>query len=303
MALVSPAATGTGWIRLGHLSPDTPPVDVCVYSGGNSSARIGLPEVEYGDISPYETLSAGDYSIAIRPAGASASGQPVMSVSVAVMAGHAYTVAVMGPESGLRLQVLDDQLTTQPGEATVRIIQASAKQQEVREVTCGGKVIARRVAFATVVDYQCLRPGIWTIAALTPTDTAQEHVPLYAGTVATLVILDGADGLEMDVLQDAAGQRARELLEIGDIRSAREATEEALRTSPDRPELQWLAAEVELADGDQQAGMCCLAKAVDAGGRDAAAISRQIRALSENRLWRTTLSSRTYCPGSPYRPR
>ena len=291
MALVSPAATGTGWIRLGHLSPDTPPVDVCVYSGGNSSARIGLPEVEYGDISPYETLSAGDYSIAIRPAGASASGQPVMSVSVAVMAGHAYTVAVMGPESGLRLQVLDDQLTTQPGEATVRIIQASAKQQEVREVTCGGKVIARRVAFATVVDYQCLRPGIWTIAALTPTDTAQEHVPLYAGTVATLVILDGADGLEMDVLQDAAGQRARELLEIGDIRSAREATEEALRTSPDRPELQWLAAEVELADGDQQAGMCCLAKAVDAGGRDAAAISRQIRALSENRLWRTTLAT------------
>ena len=44
MALVSPAATGTGWIRLGHLSPDTPPVDVCVYSCGNSSARIGLPE-------------------------------------------------------------------------------------------------------------------------------------------------------------------------------------------------------------------------------------------------------------------
>ena len=214
-----------------------------------------------------------------------------MSASVAVMAGHAYTVAVMGPESGLRLQVLDDQLTTQPGEAAVRIIQASAKQQAVREVTCGGKVIARHVAFATVVDYQCLRPGIWTIAALTPTDTAQEHAPLYAGTVATLVILDGADGLEMDVLQDAAGQRARELLEIGDVRSAREATEEALRTSPDRPELQWLAAEVELADGDQQAGMCCLAKAVDAGGRDAAAMSRQIRALSEHRLWRTTLST------------
>ena len=71
MAFVSPAATGTGWIRLGHLSPDTPPVDVCVYSSRNSSARIRLPEVEYGDISPYETLGAGDYSIAIRAAEAS----------------------------------------------------------------------------------------------------------------------------------------------------------------------------------------------------------------------------------------
>ena len=116
MAFVSPAATGTGWIRLGHLSPDTPPVDVCVYSSRNSSARIRLPEVEYGDISPYETLGAGDYSIAIRAAEASASGQPVMSTSVTVTAGHAYTVAVMGP--------------------AVRIIQASVRQQTGREVTC-----------------------------------------------------------------------------------------------------------------------------------------------------------------------
>ena len=35
--------------------------------------------------------------------------------------------------------------------------------------------------------------------------------------------------------------------------------------------------------------MCYLAKAVDANGRDAAAISRQIHALSENHLWRETL--------------
>ena len=82
MAFVSPVATGTGWIRLGHLSPGTPPVDVCVYSSGNSSARIGLPEVEYGDISPYVSLSAGDYSIAIRAAGASASGRAVISQMV-----------------------------------------------------------------------------------------------------------------------------------------------------------------------------------------------------------------------------
>ena len=68
MAFVSPVATGTGWIRLGHLSPGTPPVDVCVYSSGNSSARIGLPEVEYGDISPYEP--------SVQVTTASPSGQP-----------------------------------------------------------------------------------------------------------------------------------------------------------------------------------------------------------------------------------
>ncbi len=289
MASVSPAATGMGWIRFGHLSPDTPPVDVCVCSFGSSGAQIGLPKVGYGDASPYEAVSAGEYSIAIRAAGASASSQPVMSTRVTVIAGCAYTVAAMGPESGLRLQVLEDQLTTQPGEAAVRIIQASLKQQTVSKVSRGGRVVARRVAFATVVDYQPIPPGIWTIVAHTPTGTAQQHVPLYPGTVDTLVILDGAHGLEIRVLQDAEGQRARELLEAGDVGVARAVTEEALRASPNRPELLWLAADVEFADGDQQAGMCWLAKAADASGRDAAAISRQIRALSENQLWRTTL--------------
>jgi hypothetical protein len=93
-----------------------------------------------------------------------------------------------------------------------------------------------------------------------------------------------------------AEQRARDLLEDEDVPAAREVTEEALRTSPDGPELLWLLADVEFADGDQQAGLCCLAKAANAGGRDAAAISRQIRALSENRLWREMLMTVEHVP-------
>jgi uncharacterized protein HemY len=84
-------------------------------------------------------------------------------------------------------------------------------------------------------------------------------------------------------------QRARKLLEAEDVPAAREVTKQALRTSPNRPELLWLLADVEFADGDQQAGMCCLAKAADASGGDAGAIGRQIQALSEERLWREAL--------------
>ena len=106
----SSAAAGTGWIRLAHLSPNTPPVDVYLYSFGNSDAKIVLHHVAYGTVSPYEAVAAGDYSVAMRSAGAAASSQPVLSTSVTVKDGHAYTVAGMGPESGLRLQVMDDQL-------------------------------------------------------------------------------------------------------------------------------------------------------------------------------------------------
>src|SRR5499427_2968964 len=108
----------TGWIRLAHLSPNTPPVDVYLYSFGNSNAKVVLHHVAYGEVSPYEAVTAGDYSVAMRSAGAAASSQPVLSTSVTVKASHAYTVAGMGPESGLRLQVLNDELNTPQGKSS-----------------------------------------------------------------------------------------------------------------------------------------------------------------------------------------
>src|ERR1700680_4462963 len=70
-AYASSATTGTGWIRLTHLSPNTPPVDVYLYSFGNSNAQIVLHHVAYGTVSPYEAVTAGDYSAAMRATGAS----------------------------------------------------------------------------------------------------------------------------------------------------------------------------------------------------------------------------------------
>src|SRR3974390_1076642 len=119
-AFASSATTSTGWIRLAHLSPNTAPVDVYLYSAGNSNAQIVLHHVAYGTVSPYEPVAAGDYSVAMRATGASPTSPPVLSTSVTIVAGHAYTVAGMGPESGLRLQVSDDALTTPSGQALAR---------------------------------------------------------------------------------------------------------------------------------------------------------------------------------------
>src|SRR2546427_7969529 len=153
------AAAGTGWIRLTHLSPNTPAVDVYLYSFGNSNAEIVLHHVAYGTVSPYEIATAGVYSVAMRASGASPSSPPVLSTSVTIKADHAYTVAGMGPESGLRLQVLNDDLTTPSGKSLVRVIQASLKQQTVKfHCSCGGD-IAPQAAFASVSGYVPLPPG------------------------------------------------------------------------------------------------------------------------------------------------
>ncbi len=203
-ASASSATTGTGWIRLAHLSPNTPPVDVYLYSLGNSNAQIVLHHVAYGTVSPYEAVTAGDYSVAMRATGASPSSQPVLSTSVTVKADHAYTVAGMGPESGLRLMVLNDTLTTPSGKSSVRVIQASLKEQTVK-FTCGGQTIVPKATFASVSAYQAIPANTWTMEAIGSGDTATGRFAMNEGTVHTMVVLDGTNGLEIVNLLDAAG--------------------------------------------------------------------------------------------------
>ncbi len=46
----APASHRIGWLRLAHLSPNTPAVDVYLYSFGNSRAMIVLKHVSYGTV-------------------------------------------------------------------------------------------------------------------------------------------------------------------------------------------------------------------------------------------------------------
>lgn len=209
-------ASSDGWIRLTHLSPNTPAVDVYLYSFGDSDAMIVLHHVSYGTVSPYERVPVGEYSVAMRAAGAAAGSAPVLSTSVQVVAGHAYTVAGMGPESGLRLAILEDRLTTPSGRSLVRVIQASLKQHVVT-VTFGTHTLAQNLAFASVSSYHTVSPGTATVrvmaggavtTSVNSAGVASRSISLDAKTVHTLVVLDGATGLEIVDLTDAAGNNA-----------------------------------------------------------------------------------------------
>src|SRR5215469_2767018 len=115
VAMASPATATrqtTGYLRLAHLSPNAPAVDVYLYSVGNSNAMVVVHHVAYGTVSTYQTVPVGDYTVAMRAAGKPASSPPVISTTVKIQAGHAYTVAGVGPAAGLRLAVLNDTLST-----------------------------------------------------------------------------------------------------------------------------------------------------------------------------------------------
>jgi hypothetical protein len=198
------ASSPAGWIRCAHLSPNTPPVDVYLYSFGNPKAMMVLKHVSYGGVSTYMKVEAGQYTAAMRPAGAPASTSPVLSTNIMVHAGHAYTVAGMGPAKGLRLQVLDDRLTTPKGKSLVRVIQASLKEHHVT-VKAGTDILASNLAFASVTQYGADSPGTWNVRASGGTENWSGRVKLTAGSIHTLVVLDSSSGLNVTDLMDAAG--------------------------------------------------------------------------------------------------
>ena len=198
------AASGTGWIRLAHLSPDTPSVDVYLYSFGNPNARIVLHHVAYGDVSSFLPVPRGDYSVAMRAAGAAATSAPVLSSSAWVASGSAYTALAIGPRSGLRLRIFHDPLATPAGKALVRVVQASLKQPQVT-VRWDGKVVASKLHFASVTSYQAVSPGSETADVDAASGDTETAVTLTAGSIHTLIVLDGAKGLEIANLEDANG--------------------------------------------------------------------------------------------------
>lgn len=61
------AATGT-YLRLAHLAPDTPTVDVLVTAF--SGATLRLDGVSYGDVSACRQITPGRYTLQMRTAGA-----------------------------------------------------------------------------------------------------------------------------------------------------------------------------------------------------------------------------------------
>ena len=206
------AAAGDGYVRLAHLSPDTPAVDVYLKSENGAVDPQTFRAVAYGDMSQYLRLPTGAYQVAMRKAGAPASDKPVITTEVAVTDGGAFTVAGVGRFADLGLRVLTDDLKLPDGgKSKVRIIQASVKAPVLDVAGKNGAKIADGVEFATTTAYREVRPGKWSVQ-VAPTGggrTSELPCTLGAGSVYSLVVLDDAEGgLKPQLHVDAERQGA-----------------------------------------------------------------------------------------------
>ena len=183
-----PPPASAGFVSLGNLSQNPTPVDVYLYSSGNSSPQFVEHDVAYGTILPYRAVNAGDYSVKMRAAGSPASSNPVWSVSLTVKAGGTYTVVPLraSAQQG-QLKVIDSNLATPKGKSFVRVIQADLNQGQVTfHCSCAAGApgnITTDAAPGTVSPQAPIPPGTWTMTATGPSAKTSLPVTLTAGTV------------------------------------------------------------------------------------------------------------------------
>ena len=201
----SAASNDVGYLRLAHLSPDTPKVDVYVSSFGNDDEPTVLRSVGYGAFSPYQGVPAGSYTIAMRLEGAPASEPPVLSTTIQLEAHTAATVVGMGKNTELALVTITDGMELPgTGKTKVRVIQAAMSVPAVDSVEVAGSEVASDLAFTEYTNYSDVTAGTTTVQASAGSETAEQSADLVAGGTYTIVVQDAESGISVLPIQDFA---------------------------------------------------------------------------------------------------
>jgi hypothetical protein len=198
----APAAAASGddgMVRMMHLSPDTPTVDAYIDSVSTPGTQVVLPAVTYGDVSPYQSVPAGTYTVSARNAGADPASPPALATTITVEAGRAVTIAGVGAFADLTFAVLDDDLTLPPaGQARARVVNGAATASPVDLSLAGAAPLATALPFGGHTGYVDVPGGAGTLTVAAPGAPADMPVDLpvdlAAGSVYTVVVLDGDGG-------------------------------------------------------------------------------------------------------------
>ena len=211
VAAAAPATAQSGaYLRLAHLSPDTPHVDVYVASVSDASRSFTAKGVGYGAMSDYRLVQPDTYTVSMRPAGAAPTSPPVLTTTLTAKAGAAYTVAGLGKYAEIALRVLEDDLSMPPaGQSKLRLVQASITAPTVDVGVKGSDTIFSQLTFAQTTGYRTVPSGSWTLVAGPSGGTASElPVNLAASGVYTALLVDKDGKLAADLHADALGAGA-----------------------------------------------------------------------------------------------
>jgi hypothetical protein len=182
-------------IRVGHLSPNVPAVDVSLNDAGTSTNVLSLTDVSYPADSGYAIVPTATYDASV--ALASNPDSPVLTLKGASLAANTSTsvfaIGLLGGTGAQTLQLAafaDDRVPVE-GKAKVRVIHLAPDAPAVDVVALGsggtiGATLVSDISYpnATAADLQ-VAPGSYTLAVV-PTGTTSPLLPTAAGVAVTL---------------------------------------------------------------------------------------------------------------------
>ena len=201
--ITNPPASASTFVRLGHLSPDAPEVDIWV------DGEVALEDVAFRDFSAYVELEAGNHRFQVSPANLE---EPiVIDAQVELLEGKYYTIAATGRLADIQPVVMLDDVDSDDNNVKIRFVHAGPDAPEVDIALTDGSLLFSNVDFRDVEDVLTVPGGTYDLQVrLAGTETVAlsfADVGLSPGTnysiFATGLLADGT--LSASVTVDSPG--------------------------------------------------------------------------------------------------
>lgn len=141
-------------VRVAHLSPDAPAVDILV------NGQRAVTNLAFKEVTPYFPLPAAKVRVQVVPAGQSS--PVVIDAELDLREGIYYTVAATGFLAQIRPQVYTDALAglfPRAGYARVRVVHTSPDAPAVDVAVKGGPVLFQNLPFPRAGQYLVVPAG------------------------------------------------------------------------------------------------------------------------------------------------
>jgi hypothetical protein len=179
---VALAAQATAQVRLVHMSPGTPSLDL------KADGQTVLPDLAFKSASAYIPLTAGMHHLQLT---STQQQPPLVEADLPLREGQALTLVVVGRQPDVSLFPLEDNNQPPPaGKAKVRFMHTSPDAPAVDVTVRNGPVLFPRVAFKNVADYVSVDAGTYALdvrpSGATTVALTVPSITLQSGQVVTI---------------------------------------------------------------------------------------------------------------------